>query len=55
MKGEQVFVPVILDRTVMDSVMRAHVFSGVSHRFVPGADVVPYLAPHEARNLWGYQ
>ncbi|MEV4508320.1 urease accessory protein UreE [Dactylosporangium sp. NPDC049525] len=52
-KGEQVFVPVTLDRTVMDSVMRTHAFTGISHRFVPGADVIPYLAPHEARSLFG--
>ncbi|MFF5229685.1 urease accessory protein UreE [Dactylosporangium sp. NPDC000521] len=52
-KEGQLFVPVTLDRTVMDSVMRTHRFTMISYRFVPGAEVIPYLAPHEARRLFG--
>lgn len=52
-KGERVYVPLTVDRKVMDSVMRTHRFEHVTHAFVPGADVIPYLAPHEARRLFG--
>jgi urease accessory protein len=37
----------------MASVMKTHAFPGVTYEFVPGADVIPYLAPHEARRLFG--
>ncbi|GAA2333816.1 urease accessory protein UreE [Dactylosporangium salmoneum] len=52
-KDAQLFVPVTVDRAVMDSVMRTHHFALSRHRFVPGAEVIPYLAPHEARRLFG--
>jgi urease accessory protein len=42
-----------VDRKVMDSVMRTHAFVGVTHEFVPGTEVIAYLAPHEARRLFG--
>jgi urease accessory protein len=37
----------------MASVMRTHAFAGITYSFVPGAEVIPYLAPHEARRLFG--
>ena len=37
----------------MASVMKTHAFEGVTYEFVPGAEVIPYLAPHEARRLFG--
>lgn len=49
----KVFVPLTLDQKVMGSVMRTYAFPGVSYSFVPGKDVIPYLAPHEARRLFG--
>jgi len=52
-KGTRVYVPLTVDRKVMASVMRTHHFEGVAWEFVPGADVIPYLAPHEARRLFG--
>jgi urease accessory protein len=52
-KGDAVYVPLTVDRKVMASVMRTHAFEGISHDFVPGAEVIPYLAPHEARRLFG--
>lgn len=52
-KACKVFVPLTLDQKVMGSVMRTYAFPGVSYSFVPGEDVIPYLAPHEARRLFG--
>jgi len=52
-KGGAVFVPVTVDRKVMASVMDTHRFEGVRYEFVPGREIVPYLAPHESRRLFG--
>ncbi len=52
-KGSQLFVPLTVDRAVMASVMKTHRLEGVTYRFVPGAEVIPYLAPHEQRRLFG--
>jgi urease accessory protein len=52
-KGQRVYVPLTVARRVMASVMRTHSFEGVTYSFVPGADVIPDLASHEARRLFG--
>ncbi|GAA0715692.1 urease accessory protein UreE [Dactylosporangium roseum] len=52
-RGTTVYVPVTVDRKVMDSVMRTHAFAGVSHTFVDSTEVMAFLAPHEARRLFG--
>jgi len=52
-KDNRVYVPLTVDRKVMASVMNTHRFEGVRYEFVPGSDVVPYLAPHESRRLFG--
>jgi urease accessory protein len=52
-KGNRVFVPLTVDRKVMSSVMNTHRFEGIAYEFVPGGEVVPYLAPHESRRLFG--
>ena len=52
-KDNRVFVPLTLDRKVISSVMRTHAFAGVRFEFAPGAEIIPYLAPHEARRLFG--
>jgi len=52
-KGTQVYVPLTVARTVMASVMKTHSFEGLTYAFAPGAEVIPYLAPHEARRLFG--
>ncbi|SIR52387.1 urease accessory protein UreE [Micromonospora avicenniae] len=52
-KGTRMYVPLTVDRKVMDSVMRTHDLSGISHSFVPGTEVIAYLAPHESRRLFG--
>jgi urease accessory protein len=52
-KGDRVFVPLTVDRKVMSSVMNTHRFEGIRYEFVPGGEIVPYLAPHESRRLFG--
>jgi urease accessory protein len=46
-------VPLTVDRKVMASVMKTHRFEGIRYEFVPGGEIVPYLAPHESRRLFG--
>ncbi|MDP2355408.1 MAG: urease accessory protein UreE [Beijerinckiaceae bacterium] len=52
-KNNKVYVPLVLARKVMDSVMRTHAFENIAYEFVPGREVIPYLAPHETRRLFG--
>ena len=52
-KGDLVYVPLTVDRRVMASVMDTHHFEGVRYEFASGREVVPYLAPHESRRLFG--
>lgn len=52
-KGTRVYVPLTVARPVMASVMKTHSFEGITYAFAPGAEVIPYLAPHEARRLFG--
>jgi len=52
-KGTRVYVPLAVSRAVMASVMKTHSFEGVTYEFVPGAEVLPHLAPPEARRLFG--
>ena len=52
-KGMQVYIPLTVDRKVMESVMRTHAIEGVEWSFRRGDEVIPYLAPHEIRRLFG--
>ena len=52
-KGTKVYVPLTVDKKVMQSVMDTHHIEGISYHFHPGAEVIPYLAPHEIRRLFG--
>lgn len=52
-KGTTMYVPLTIDRKVMDSVMRTHDFARITYEFVPGTEVIAYLAPHESRRLFG--
>ena len=52
-KGDRVYVPLTVDRKVMASVMKTHRFENITYDFAPGAEIVPYLAPHESRRLFG--
>jgi urease accessory protein len=52
-KGNLVYVPLTVDRKVMSSVMNTHRFEDIRYEFVAGGEIVPYLAPHESRRLFG--
>lgn len=52
-KGTTAYIPLTVDKKVMDSVMRTHHIEGISYSFQPGSEVIPYLAPHEIRRLFG--
>lgn len=52
-KDRRVYVPLTVDHAVMSSVMRTHAFEGIRYEFVPASEVIPYLAPHESRRLFG--
>ena len=52
-KNLRVYVPLTVDRKVMDSVMRTHRLEGITWEFQSSEEVVPYLAPHEIRRLFG--
>jgi urease accessory protein len=52
-KGSDVYVPMTVDQKVMASVMKTHAFQGVTYEFIPGSEAIPFLAPHEARRLFG--
>jgi len=52
-QGGKLYVPLTVDRKVMASVMDTHRMEGIEYRFQPGDEVIPYLAPHEIRRLFG--
>ena len=52
-KGMQVYIPLTVDRKVMQSVMRTHRLEHIVFEFRPGSAIIPYLAPHETRRLFG--
>ncbi len=52
-RDKRVYVPLTVDRKVMSSVMHTHGFEGIRWEFRPGSEVIPYLAPHEIRRLFG--
>lgn len=52
-KGTTVYVPLTVDKKVMESVMDTHHIEGISYSFREGLSVIPYLAPHEIRRLFG--
>jgi urease accessory protein len=51
-KDGKIYVPLTVDRKVMQSVMHSHNFD-VTYAFEPGDEVIPYLLPHEVRVLFG--
>lgn len=53
MKGTHVYVPLTVDKKVMTSVMDTHHIEHISYEFLPGTEIIPYLAPHEIRRLFG--
>lgn len=52
-KGTKIYVPLTVDRKVMQSVMDTHHIEGITYSFEKGFDVIPYLLPHEIRRLFG--
>lgn len=52
-KGTKVYVPLTVDKKVMLSVLETHHIPGITFEFEKGLDVIPYLAPHETRRLFG--
>jgi urease accessory protein len=51
-KASQVYVPLTVAQETMESVLETHRIAGVSWWFARGADVLPLLAPQEARLLF---
>lgn len=52
-KGTKVYVPLTVDKKVMLSVMETHHIEDITFEFQQGTDVIPFLAPHEVRRLFG--
>lgn len=52
-KETKVYVPLTVDKKVMESVMDTHHIEGITYDFQKGLDIIPYLAPHEIRRLFG--
>ena len=52
-KDTKVYVPLTVDKKVMLSVMETHNIEGIKFEFQTGLDIIPYLAPHEIRRLFG--
>lgn len=52
-KDTKVYVPLTVDRKVMLSVMETHHIEDITYDFQTGLEVIPYLAPHEIRRLFG--
>ena len=52
-RHKKVYVPLTVDRKVMLSVIESHHLEGVECHFEAGGEVIPYLAPHEVRRLFG--
>lgn len=52
-KGTKLYVPLTVDKKVMLSVMETHNIDGITYDFQQGSEVIPYLAPHEIRRLFG--
>lgn len=52
-KGTKVYVPLTVDKKVMLSVMETHNIDNITYSFHEGQEVIPYMAPHEIRRLFG--
>jgi urease accessory protein len=52
-KGTKVYVPLTVDKQVMLSVMQTHHIEDIDFAFQEGTEIIPYLAPHEIRRLFG--
>lgn len=52
-KGTKLYIPLTVDKKVMTSVMDTHHFEDITYEFQTGLEVIPFLAPHEIRKLFG--
>lgn len=52
-KGDKIYVPLTVDKKVMLGVMDTHHFEDLNYDFEKGQDVIPFMAPHEVRRLFG--
>lgn len=52
-KGDKLYLPLTVDKKVMTSVMDTHRFEDVTYEFQTGQEVIPFLSPHEIRQLFG--
>ena len=52
-QGSKVYVPLTVDRKVMDSVMHTHAIQHIAYSFRAAEQIIPYLSPHEVRRLMG--
>lgn len=52
-KGTKVYVPLTVDKKVMLSVLETHHIDDISYEFQEGREVIPFMAPHEIRRLFG--
>lgn len=52
-KGTRLYIPLTVDKKVMMSVMDTHHFDDITYEFQQGQEVIPFLAPHEIRQLFG--
>lgn len=52
-KGTRLYIPLTVDKKVMMSVMDTHHFEDITYEFQQGQEVIPFLAPHEIRQLFG--
>lgn len=52
-KDDKVYVPLTVDKKVMLGVMDTHHFEDVTYDFQKATSVIPYMAPHEVRRLFG--
>lgn len=47
------YVPLAINRLVMNSMMNTHHFADITFRFAPGAEIADKLDPSQARRLFG--
>ena len=52
-RGTKIYVPLTVDRKVMESVMRTHNIEHIAISFRAAEQIIPYLSPHEVRRLLG--
>ncbi len=52
-QGGFVYVPLAVNRLVMNSVMKTHHFKDITYRFAAGSEVLDVLEPAQARRLFG--